>query len=78
MNIFGINDEEGAVAKNLVEVTFSASPKTLRVLAKFIEYCASEFESGEAVEHYHLQDYWKEWCEDFPDVVVFFEDGAPQ
>ena len=75
MKIFGIDDGDDAVAKNLVEATFSASPKNLRALAKFLEYCASEFESGDAMEHYHLQDCWEEWCEDFPDVVVFCDEG---
>ena len=53
------------------EITFSADPKTLREIAKFIiEAAEAKEQSGNKWSHRHLQDEWDGFKDDFSDVIV--------
>ncbi len=57
---------------NCCEITFQTSPDILREIASFLIRCADKIESGQAneIDHFHLQDDWKNWQDDFADVIV--------
>jgi hypothetical protein len=53
-------------------VGISASPDTLREIAKFLMVAADELEDmGEDFSHLHLMDEWSGWSEGTPDIQVF-------
>ena len=55
-------------------IGISASPKTLRAIAKFINAAADELEEmGEDFSHLHLMDEWEGWSDGDPDIQVFNE-----
>jgi hypothetical protein len=73
MEIFGYKrkevNEHGLLEMN--EVTFLASPNTLRAIAKLLTDAADLIEKKPgSIDHLHLQDTWRDWQEDYPDVVV--------
>jgi hypothetical protein len=73
MKIFGYKNkkvnEHGLL--EMSEVTFQASPDTLRAIAKLLTDAANLIEKNPgSIDHLHLQDTWPEWEEDYPDVVV--------
>ncbi len=52
----------------------SASPKTLRDIAKFLNEAADELEEmGSDFSHLHLMDEWEGWTDGTPDIQVFNE-----
>ncbi len=55
------------------EVSFQASSIALREVAAFLLRCADKLDENSKVggDHFHLQDEWDGWCEDFTDVIVF-------
>lgn len=55
------------------EVSFQASPIALREIAAFLLRCADKLDENSkgGADHFHLQDEWKGWSEDFTDVIVF-------
>lgn len=61
--------------KNLDETScigISASPNTLREIAKFLANAANELEEiGSEFGHLHLMDEWGEWSDGMPDIQVF-------
>jgi len=53
-------------------VGISASPETLRAIAKFILDSANELEEmGSDFSHLHLMDEWQGWSEGCPDLQIF-------
>lgn len=76
MKIYGyVENEEGpdgTLAPNkLAEITLVANPSELRLIAQFIESCASGMEErGTSWEHEHLSDKHKQFAES-PHFVVF-------
>jgi hypothetical protein len=55
----------------LKEVTFSASPETLRAIAGFLLQAAQEMErEGAHFDHLHIQDELSSWPEHSADIVV--------
>jgi len=53
-------------------VGISASPETLRAIAKFITKAADELEEmGEEFSHLHLMDEWDGWTDGTPDIQIF-------
>ena len=53
-------------------IGISASPDTLRALAKFFEIAAGELEEmGDDFGHLHLMDHWSGWTEGAPDIQIF-------
>ncbi|PRC92383.1 Imm32 family immunity protein [Solimicrobium silvestre] len=55
------------------EVSFQATPEIFRAVAAFLIECADKVEVQQIcdVDHFHLQDQWKEWKSVYPDVIVF-------
>ena len=73
MKIFAYKNKE--VDKSglleLREVTFLASPDTLRAIAKLLNDSADSIEKNPgSLNHLHLQDTWCDWQEGYPDVIV--------
>ena len=53
------------------EVSFQATPDILRQLADFMIKCAEKIEMSKGeMQHVHLQDEWKKWNQDYPDVIA--------
>ena len=53
-------------------VGISASPETLRAIAKFIIEAADELEEmGKEFSHLHLMDEWDGWTDGTPDIQIF-------
>ena len=53
-------------------VGISASPETLRAIAKFIIEAADELEEmGKEFSHLHLMDEWDGWTDGAPDIQIF-------
>jgi hypothetical protein len=53
------------------EVTLQANPDILREVAKFLMESASKIEaSTDGDMHFHLQDEWKKWNQEFPDLII--------
>ena len=73
MKIFGyknkvVNEHE---LLEMREITFQASPEVLKAIAKFLNDSADKIsENKESFDHSHLQDEWKNWKEEYPDVIV--------
>ena len=72
MKVFGykekvLNEDE---LLQMSEVTFQASPKTLRAIAQFFNESADYLEKHDDFDHAHLQDDWSEWQEKYPDVII--------
>lgn len=54
------------------EITLQASPDVLREVAQFLMDSAKKIEASSASDlHFHLQDEWKKWKPEFPDMIVF-------
>lgn len=73
MKIYGYKNKEvnehGLLEMN--EITFLASPDTLRAIAQLLIDSAELIEKNPgSIDHLHLQDTWCEWHEDYPDVIV--------
>ena len=65
-------DDSDCRPLTLREVTVSASPSELRVLAHFLSRCADEIDVyASRWEHEHLRDNWPEWKESDADVIVW-------
>ena len=55
-------------------IGISASPETLRAVAKFLLTSAKELEEmGDEFSHLHLMDEWKDWSNGYPDIQIFNE-----
>jgi hypothetical protein len=73
MKIFGyknkiINEHE---LLEMSEITFQASPEALKAIANFLNESADKMLEHKAnFGHSHLQDEWKNWKEEYPDVIV--------
>ncbi len=53
-------------------IGISASPETLREIAKFISSAANEMEQlGDDFDHLHLMDEWPGWSDGTPDIHIF-------
>lgn len=53
------------------EVTLQANPDILREVAKFLMESAAKIEASPGGDmHFHLQDEWKKWKQEFPDLIV--------
>jgi hypothetical protein len=54
------------------EITLQASPDILRKIAEFLVLSAEKIEDSKDAEgiHFHLRDEWKEWSQEFPDLIV--------
>ena len=76
MKIFGY--KEKIINKHellqMSEVTFQASPETLRAIAKFFLDSAEYLEKHDDFDHAHLQDDWSGWQEHYPDIVIAKQD----
>jgi len=73
MKVFGYKNEvvnEYGLLE-MSEITIQASPNTLRAIAKLLNESADLIEKNpEDFDHFHLQDDWKEWKEEYPDIIV--------
>ena len=58
----------------LSEISFWGEPEVLREIAKFIELMANEIQCNPDFDHKHLRDSWREWQDDYPDVII----GRPE
>lgn len=73
MKVYGYEKVDGCDSKlmELSEVTFSASPETLRYIATVINKIADDMESeGKSFEHAHIQDHCTKWDGMFPDIII--------
>ncbi len=66
MKLFGYPDQglpiDEIVPAKLAEVTVNATPRELRRMAEFLQFCASEMDRmGDAYGHIHLSDHMKEF-----------------
>jgi len=76
MKVFGYvekqHNENGLV--ELSEITFQASPDTLREIASFLVVAAQKAEElGSRFDHFHIQQVHKDWhakLPERPDIVV--------
>lgn len=73
MKIFGYKNKEvneyGLL--EMKEIAFRASPDSLRAVAKLLTDSADRIEQNPgSIDHLHLQDTWREWQEEYPDVIV--------
>jgi len=76
MKIFGYksNDTETDGLMEMSDIAFSASPETLRSIAKFLNKSADDLEEmGDEFDHVHLMDEWSGWKEGTPDIQVINE-----
>mgnify|MGYP000456994751 CR=1 FL=1 len=76
MKIFGYKgkDTETEGLMEMSDISFSSSPETLRVIAKFLNDAAAEIEEmGDEFGHLHLMDEWEGWEEGTPDIQVINE-----
>ena len=74
MKLFGYKKNEEAISPiELKEVTVLAEPKVLREMAKMLNESADIIEK-DYLGHLHLQDYWSEWVEKYPDFIVAQEE----
>ena len=72
MKIYGysnnVDTEKGPL--EMSEISFCADPEDLRVVALFLSQRADEMDNHSGFGHSHLRDSWKDWSDDFPDVIV--------
>ena len=73
MKIFGYPrrtvNEDGLI--ELEDITFQAEPEILTEIGKFILEMAETIKSKNGnFDHSHLQDKWKGWKKEYPDVIV--------
>lgn len=75
MKLFGYKkgDETATAPFELKETTIIAKPKVLRQIAKMLNESADTIEK-DFLGHLHLQDYWEEWKEEYPDFIVAQEE----
>jgi hypothetical protein len=72
MKLYSASDE--VHLKETECVGISASPETLRSIAKFLNEAAQVIEEmGNDFGHLHLMDEWDGWSEGNPDIQVFNE-----
>ena len=74
MKLYGHQDEglpvEKIITSRLAEVTLCGTPAELRLLAEFLNYCATEMmRMGEEYDHIHLSDQIKQF-QNSPHFVV--------
>lgn len=73
MKVFGYSKVGRDSVISLTEVTFSAEPKELRLLAKFLEHCAQQIECNpNDWEHSHFSDFERSVTLDSLDVIVYY------
>jgi hypothetical protein len=54
------------------EISLQATPDILRQVAAFLVESAEKIEASKdgGQIHFHLQDEWKKWSQEFPDLIV--------
>jgi hypothetical protein len=54
------------------EISFLASPEILRQIADFLINAAQKIENASSPDelHFHIQDEYKSWANDLPDLIV--------
>ncbi len=73
MDIYGYKEKDTEIEglMKLRDIGISASPNTLRAVAKFLNTAADELEQmGEDFGHLHLMDEWEGWSENDTDIQV--------
>lgn len=73
MDIYGYKEKDTEIEglMKLRDIGISASPETLRAVAKFICSAADEMEEmGKDFGHLHLMDEWEGWSESVTDIQV--------
>jgi len=73
MDIYGYKEKDTEIEGllKLRDIGSSASPETLRAVAKFISSAADEMEEmGKDFGHLHLMDEWEGWSESVTDIQV--------
>ena len=76
MKIFGYKktDTEIDGLMEMSDISFSASPETLRAIANFINEAANDLQDmGNEFGHVHLMDEWPDWQEGEPDIQILNE-----
>lgn len=81
MKLYGYPDEgrpvEEIVPAELAEVTVNATPRELRRMAEFLQFCANEMDRmGNAYGHIHLSDHMKDFRTS-PQFVVMRTPSEP-
>lgn len=54
----------------LSEISFWGEREVLREIAKFMELMANEIQCNPDFDYRNIRDYWGEWKEDYPDVII--------
>ncbi|MBA4501357.1 Imm32 family immunity protein [Marinobacterium marinum] len=73
MDIYGYKEKDTNIdgLMKLRDIGISASPATLRAVAKFLIAAADELEDmGDDFGHLHLMDEWEGWSENVTDIQV--------
>jgi len=61
----------------LKDVSFKASPNVLRSMAAlFLKGADLMDKNGKKFEGLHLKDSWKQWRDDYPDVIIVNEEDS--
>ena len=57
--------------RELIEVSFQATPEEIRTLAEFLLSVASTMDTcGDNFGHSHLRDWLTGWDKNWPDIIV--------
>jgi hypothetical protein len=71
MKFYGYSKEDDNTLQNLNEITFQGDATSIRKIAEFLKYTAGQMEKNEdKFGHEHIRDFFPDWDENNPDLIV--------
>jgi hypothetical protein len=71
VKIFGYTKKDENNLEEMSEITVQGSPEQIVQLGNFfLKYADVMKKMGSNFSHAHIQDECKNWCPEFPDVII--------